>query len=75
MRSHDLNRLLDEPGPERRAHSKYVFWKLPGLTFYRASGGVKPRASTPKRRPMAIPAVNRLLRPDARRTEHSAQSR
>ena len=24
---HDLNRLLDEPGPEYRAHSKYVFGK------------------------------------------------
>ena len=35
MRSHDLNRLLDEPGPERdRASQKIAFWKPPRLSLY-----------------------------------------
>jgi hypothetical protein len=34
VRSHDLNRLLDEPGPERdRASQKIAFWKPPRLSL------------------------------------------
>ena len=34
MRSHDLNRLLDEPGPERdRASQKISFLKPPRLSL------------------------------------------
>ena len=34
MRSHDLNRLLDEPGPERSAlPCKYLFWKPPRMSL------------------------------------------
>jgi hypothetical protein len=38
VRSHDLNRLLDEPGRWAQrvgAHRKYIFGKVPGLAFYR----------------------------------------
>jgi hypothetical protein len=34
VRSHDLNRLLDEPGPEGdRASQKISFWKPPRLSL------------------------------------------
>jgi hypothetical protein len=43
--SHDLNRLLDEPGPGVRAapHRKYVFGEYPGWKIYRENGGLRAR--------------------------------
>ena len=54
MRSHDLNRLLDEPGPRARIgpHRKYIFGKEPGLTSYRENGCLKARSCVPLRQPM-----------------------
>lgn len=57
MRSHDLNRLLDEPGPERRPHSKYVFWKWPGAMRCRENGCLKARSRMPLRPPKRDRAV------------------
>ena len=45
MRSHDLIRLLDEPGPERwRPLCKYLFWIYPGSMNSGEPGAGSPGA-------------------------------
>ncbi len=62
MRSHDLIRLLDEPGPERGAPlCKYLFWIDPiGMNAVRGGSGKSRRAAAcaapiSRKRPISHP--------------------